>query len=192
MTQQLEAPPAAPPTLDAFIRVYQYDLAAQAEAVAALDGWTKHTWYNASTRTMHSEAEKELDVRHIGDQPALFKDLTDVLVDAVGRYCKELMTGASVTACSNVRLNRYPQGSVMRAHADHIHSLFDGQAKGIPAISIVGNLNGGYTGGELVLCGRPYALKPGEVIVWPSCFLYPHEVLEITEGTRYSFVSWAW
>ncbi len=192
MTQQLEAPPAPAQTLDSYIRLYDYDLSAEATTIAALEGWTKHQWYNAATQSSHSEPEKELDVRHVADHPALFKALTDVVVDAVTRYSRELMGHAQVTACSTVRLNRYPVGSVMRPHADHIHTLFDGQAKGIPALSIVGNLNDGYEGGELVLCGKPYALKAGQVLVWPSCFLYPHEVLEITAGTRYSFVSWAW
>jgi predicted 2-oxoglutarate/Fe(II)-dependent dioxygenase YbiX len=192
VTQQLEAPPAPAQTLDGYIRLYNYDLSAEATAVAALEGWTKHQWYNPATQHSHSEAEKELDVRPVDDQPELFKALTDVVVDAVMRYSRELMAHAQVTACSNVRLNRYPVGSVMRPHTDHIHTLFDGQAKGIPALSIVGNLNDGYEGGDLVLCGKPYALKAGQVLVWPSCFLYPHEVLEITAGTRYSFVSWAW
>ena len=32
--------------------------------------------------------------------------------------------------------------------------------------------------------------SPGRCIIWPSNFMYPHEVRETTKGTRYSFVSW--
>jgi hypothetical protein len=32
----------------------------------------------------------------------------------------------------------------------------------------------------------------GDVIIFPSTFLYPHKVNEVKKGIRYSFVSWAW
>lgn len=175
-----------------YVRVFDYDLSAQAREIQTLPDWRKHEWYNATTGKMHSEKTKELDVRDIDDKPDVFNALADALVDAAKRYANELMTHASINALSKVRLNRYPIGSVMRIHSDHIHTLFDGQAKGIPAISLVGVLNDDYEGGDLIICGQPYRLKPGQIIVWPSCFLYPHEVTEITAGTRYSFVSWAW
>ena len=34
-------------------------------------------------------------------------------------------------------------------------------------------------------------LKTGDILMFPSNFMYPHEVTECTKGTRYSFVSWA-
>ena len=39
----------------------------------------------------------------------------------------------------------------MRKHFDHIHSIFDGQYKGIPVLSFIGILNNNYLGGELVI-----------------------------------------
>ena len=33
--------------------------------------------------------------------------------------------------------------------------------------------------------------KSNRMIVWPSNFLYPHAVKPVTEGIRYSIVSWA-
>jgi len=35
-------------------------------------------------------------------------------------------------------------------------------------------------------------LKQGDVIIFPSIFLYPHTVETITKGNRYSFVRWGW
>lgn len=175
-----------------YVRIYDYDLSAQAREIQALPDWRKHVWYNPTTDRSHSEETKELDVRGIDDKPEVFKALTDCIVFSAKQYATELIAHATVNAVSNVRLNRYPKGTVMRPHADHIHTLFDGQARGIPVISLVGVLNDDYKGGDLIICSQPYRLKPGQIIVWPSCFLYPHEVTEITEGTRYSFVSWAW
>ncbi len=35
-------------------------------------------------------------------------------------------------------------------------------------------------------------LKAGEIMIFPSNFLYPHRVDLVTKGTRYSYVSWTW
>ena len=92
-----------------------------------------------------------------------------------------------------VRFNRYHTDTNMKLHCDHINSLFDGERKGVPILSIVGSLNNDYEGGELVFwTDKVVELKAGEIMIFPSNFLYPHEVRMVTKGTRYSFVSWAW
>jgi predicted 2-oxoglutarate/Fe(II)-dependent dioxygenase YbiX len=35
-----------------------------------------------------------------------------------------------------------------------------------------------------------YNLKKGSVLMFPSNFMYPHEILEVTKGTRYSIITW--
>ena len=45
--------------------------------------------------------------------------------------------------------------------------------------------------GDLIICNQSMILKTGDICIFPSCFLYPHEVTELKKGTRYSFVSWA-
>jgi len=79
----------------------------------------------------------------------------------------------------------------MRVHYDHIQSIFDGNAKGIPIISIVGLLNDNYEGGEFMCRGKEVKLARGDILLFPSNFIYPHGVSDLTKGTRYSFVSWA-
>ena len=37
---------------------------------------------------------------------------------------------------------------------------------------------------------KEYKLKAGEVIIFPSNFLYPHKVNPVSKGTRYTFISW--
>jgi predicted 2-oxoglutarate/Fe(II)-dependent dioxygenase YbiX len=34
--------------------------------------------------------------------------------------------------------------------------------------------------------------KAGDLIIFPSIFLYPHLVKPVKKGTRYSFVSWCY
>lgn len=94
---------------------------------------------------------------------------------------------------SLVRFNRYDKKCRMRTHCDHIRTLFDGERKGLPMLTILGSLNNNYSGGEFVMWdSEKVELKAGQVMVFPSNFLYPHKIDPITKGTRYSFVSWAW
>ena len=43
----------------------------------------------------------------------------------------------------------------------------------------------------MIVRDKEFDLKTGVIIIMPSCFMYPHEVTEVTKGTRHSFVSWA-
>ena len=91
------------------------------------------------------------------------------------------------------RFNRYTKGQSLYNHCDHIHDIFDGQRKGIPKLSCVGVLNEDFKGGEFVMFeDEIIQTKPGDIIVFPSMFLFPHKVNEVTEGTRYTFASWCW
>ena len=71
--------------------------------------------------------------------------------------------------------------------------MFDGQMKGIPTLTALGSLNNDYTGGKFIMFDdMEIEMKAGQIMVFPSNFLYPHKVTEIFEGTRYTFVSWVW
>jgi predicted 2-oxoglutarate/Fe(II)-dependent dioxygenase YbiX len=79
----------------------------------------------------------------------------------------------------------------MANHVDHIRSIFDGNNKGIPVISVVGLLNDNFIGGELIFNDEhTIKLKQGDILLFPSNFIYKHRVNNIEEGIRYSFVSW--
>jgi len=81
----------------------------------------------------------------------------------------------------------------MAEHCDHISSLFDGKIKGIPMLSVVGQLNEDFEGGEFVMWGdKVIEFESGDLIIFPSNFVYPHRVEPVTKGSRYSYVSWAY
>lgn len=178
--------------LSSAIKTYHFDTRKILDLARALPEWRKHSWYNSTDGSFRSEETKELDVITPGlDWPG-FALCSDIICASLASYCQELMAYARINRFSPVRINRYETGTLMRIHSDHIHSLFDGQSKGIPVLSIVANLNDDYEGGAFIINGKELPLAAGEVVVFPSCFLYPHEVTEVTKGTRYSFVSWAW
>ena len=53
-------------------------------------------------------------------------------------------------------------------------------------------LNDDFEGGEFALFDREIQLKPkkGSVLVFPSNFMYPHEICPVTKNTRYSIITW--
>jgi predicted 2-oxoglutarate/Fe(II)-dependent dioxygenase YbiX len=53
-------------------------------------------------------------------------------------------------------------------------------------------LNDDYEGGEFAFFDREIAIRcgKGEVIMFPSNFMYPHEIMPVISGTRYSIITW--
>lgn len=93
---------------------------------------------------------------------------------------------------SSPKYIRYSTGHSMPKHCDHIHDIFT-DVRGVPVVSVIGVLNSDFEGGELVLLDNStFDLKQGDIIVFPSNFLFPHEVKTITNGRRYSFASFVW
>ena len=81
----------------------------------------------------------------------------------------------------------------MSKHIDHIQSIFTGDIRGIPILSIVCVLNDDYQGGKFIMFDDyEIKFKAGDLIIFPSVFLYPHLVKPVKKGTRYSFVSWVY
>ena len=39
---------------------------------------------------------------------------------------------------------------------------------------------------------REIKLNAGDLVIFPSNFLYPHKISPVTDGVRYSYVSWGW
>jgi predicted 2-oxoglutarate/Fe(II)-dependent dioxygenase YbiX len=158
--------------------------------------WRPHSWYNNVQGTFGSEETKELDVQNITAEHQQL--LTPFMIQAGASYnakyhfeCERTMQ--IMNKFSAIRFNRYSPGQIMRQHHDHIASLFSGDEKGIPVLSFILNLNDDYEGADLVFWeDYKVPLGKGDIIMFPSLFLFPHMVTEATKGKRYSAVSWAW
>ena len=158
--------------------------------------WTKHSWYNYAGNQYSSHKEKELDVLNTNQtlQDTLGPFIYQALQEYMVKYGKQTDDSIKsfVRTFTPVRFNRYQTGTMMREHYDHIHSIFDGQRKGIPILSILGVLNEGYEGGEFWFAGlQEVKMRAGDIVLFPSNFMYPHEVKKVTKGERYTFVAWA-
>ena len=126
------------------------------------------------------------------------EELMAILHFTIKDYLTELNVDyfTSWNGYSQPRYNRYTKSDECKMHCDHIHSLFttaeDPDPKGVPILSLVCLLNDDFTGGEFVIGKKTINLTSGDVVAFPSNFMFPHKVNTIKNGERYSFVSWVW
>lgn len=159
--------------------------------------WSRHTYLNNKTfQDTSINDNKELDVSY-GDNLTYNKKLHQITWKALEKYIVIDKLGGETfdgwSGFSKIRFNRYKKDQIMSKHQDHIKSLFTGNIRGIPILSIVGVLNDDYKGGEFIMFDDyEIKFKAGDLIIFPSVFLYPHLVKPVKEGIRYSFVSWCY
>lgn len=156
--------------------------------------WQESHFYNARTNTsgpVSGEREFVNSYSSIASHDSLMSTIHQVIGTYINEVGFEWFTGWE--GFSAPRWNRYHENKVMKEHCDHIHSLFEGERKGIPMLSVLGMVNDNYTGGELVMFQDQYLkFSKGDIVVFPSNFLFPHRVEPVTSGIRQSFVSWVW
>ena len=164
------------------------------------EAWKKHFWYSRGTDSMETPAgDNEPEVFEKNMFSKNIVKINDLIVknlhSAITEYVKILNLDwfLGCDESSAIKFIRYFPGQTMQRHCDHIQSLFDGKRKGIPILSIIGLLNDDYEGGELIMCeDKKLDIKKGDLIIFPSNFLYPHKITPVTKGVRYSYVSWVW
>ena len=120
------------------------------------------------------------------------KILQETLIKSTRIYDEHVpLFRMGIDLATEIKIHRYEVGNCIERHRDHIHSIFDGEKKGIPVLSFVGLLSDDFEGGEFIMFDDyKVDLEAGDIVMFPSCFLYPHQVTTVTKGTRYSFVAW--
>jgi len=86
---------------------------------------------------------------------------------------------------SGYELLRYETGQFYTQHVDS----FKARPR---AVSCSFALNDDYVGGEFGFFDRELVVKApkGGAVLFPSNFMYPHEIMPVTSGTRYSIITW--
>ncbi|MHA2403976.1 MAG: 2OG-Fe(II) oxygenase family protein [Candidatus Kariarchaeaceae archaeon] len=86
---------------------------------------------------------------------------------------------------SGYELLKYEEGDFYIEHTDS----FKEQPR---ALTVIVSMNNAYEGGEVALFNRElvYKLDAGDVIMFPSNFMYPHEIMPVKSGTRFSIITW--
>ncbi len=123
--------------------------------------------------------EKNLDVR---------KNLDNVVFESVRKVISnynDIVPTFRIDIDTGYQLLRYKEGEFYTQHTDS----FKEQQR---SLSCSIQLNEDYDGGEFALFDREIMIrtKPGSAIVFPSNFMYPHEIMPVIKGTRYSIITW--
>lgn len=155
--------------------------------------WEPHYWHNMEGKFVDQNADPDT----INDYE-IEKLLIPYINQALNNYLEQVkphaneVQGTWVKTFCHLKFNRYSETADLKPHFDHITDLFGGNA-GIPVLSVVGLLNDDFEGGEFrFFQEHEVALKAGDIIIFPSCFPYVHEVMPITKGYRHSYIVWAW
>ena len=148
--------------------------------------WKKSTFSNAYKNLGTSKVE--MSEFWIAPQMWGYKTIQKGFETAVNDYVKE-HNRIKIQEYTHFRINCYAKGGFMKEHIDNIH-YSHGQKQGYPHLTSLIFLNDDYEGGEFVLCGEPLEKKKGSAVVFPSNFMYPHEVKQVTKGDRYSVMTW--
>jgi hypothetical protein len=123
--------------------------------------------------------QKNLEIRQKIDS-CIF----DCASKAIQEY-KNIFSKCGIEQDNGYELLKY---GVNGFYVEHIDSFKDRPR----AVSCSFILNDGYEGGEFAFFDRELKYKPkkGSCIMFPSNFMYPHEIMPVTSGTRYSIITW--
>lgn len=116
-------------------------------------------------------------------------DLNAILMETIDFY-KRTYPLCNVTKVIDSQFLRYGPGGKFNAHIDSYSST-------LRTLSVSVILNDNFNGGEFAFFDKTgkkelHTIKPvqGDIIVFPSNFMYPHAVHPVKFGTRYAIVSW--
>jgi len=154
----------------------------------------QHQFYDEINK-VHKTLSGNQELDTINYIPTTYKIFMDTIFESLKKYMKhiDLPYFNGWSGYSQIRWNRYKENRKMAEHCDHIQSLFDGDRKGVPTLSCLGCLNDDYEGGDLVFFGdKIVEFKRGDLLIFPSNFLYPHRVEPVKSGVRWSYISWVW
>ena len=149
----------------------------------------KPSTYSSTTgKIKNSEERVKMDDVWFKEGEPYFKEIFNGFSDVIKNYQREHKDCRIQKHCG-FRLNKYSEGGFMSRHVDNIHHSH-GQEYGYPQVSALLFLNDNYKGGEFIVSDAEYNPKQGSAIIFPSNFMFHHEVKIIKKGTRYSIVTW--
>ena len=119
---------------------------------------------------------------------SLRRELDDRLFESVSSVSKkyqEEFKHYSINVDTGYQLLRYKEGQFYTQHTDS----FITQQRSLSCSLI---LNDDYEGGEFCFWDGTMMHRPpkGAALVFPSNFMYPHEIRKVTKGERYSIITW--
>jgi len=114
----------------------------------------------------------------------LDEDLYICASNAINEY-RKIFPDVASEIDTGYDLLRYKEGQFYTQHTDS----FKHQQRSVSCSFL---LNDNYDGGEFAFFDREIVIKgsKGSIIMFPSNFMFPHEVMPVISGTRYSIITW--
>ncbi len=114
---------------------------------------------------------------------SLWQDLYDVKLPAVQDYSR-MYNINNLKYWEAFNFIKYGPGQHFKEHHDHGYSYNC-------TLSLVGYPNDDYEGGELYFRLQNIKVKAdaGDLFIFPSNFMYPHQAMPVHSGTKYSIVT---
>lgn len=180
--------------LENFIQIFD-DILPEDECRLILDEYIDSScWQHATTREgLYQDVRNCMEIPIssdyiINENFHVRKNLDHIIFKGVEKAIKKytsIFKSFNIDVDTGYQLLRYDEGGFYSQHTD---SFKEQQRSLSCAIQLNDDYDGGYFSffdGEL-----SYKLNKGSAILFPSNFMYPHEITPITRGTRYSIITW--
>ena len=130
---------------------------------------------------------KKQDIRRDDKESNELRDIWqncyDSMYQAVSDYCYKYNL-VELQYWEAMNFIKYNIGQHFEEHTDHGFSYN-------ATVSMVAYINDDFKGGELYFRLQDLLYKPeaGDLIIFPSNFMYPHKAMAVTDGIKYSIVT---
>lgn len=123
--------------------------------------------------------EKNKDLRSKLDQ-----DIFNSSSKCIAKYNNKF-PHCKIEEDSGYELLKYDEDEFYTEHTDS----FKARPRAVSCSFI---LNNDFEGGEFAFFNKKlkYKLNKGDALMFPSNFMYPHEIMPVTKGTRFSIITW--
>lgn len=129
---------------------------------------------NKKNKVFKTEYEEDLE--------SIWQDVYDRQKPIIDQYCSKY--NMVMNYWESMNFIKYGPGQHFQEHSDHGYSY-------ICTVSIVSYLNDDYEGGELLFNKLNIKHKPkiGDMLVFPSTYLFSHTALPVQSGLKYSIAT---
>jgi predicted 2-oxoglutarate/Fe(II)-dependent dioxygenase YbiX len=145
------------------------------------EGMVNKNIRNCSTISM---SDSNVINRNYESRKYIDENIHTSLLKGIDQY-KSLFPNLAPDIDTGYELLRYKTGEFYSTHTDS----FKQQQR---SVSCSISLNDDFVGGEFAFFDREIMIRlmKGSVVMFPSNFMYPHEIMPVIEGTRYSIITW--
>ena len=182
--------------LDNYIKVYN-DVISQEFCDEIISEYSGEDWIPGTINDFKITEYRKCDVVYLSNKKIIKKNqekrkkiddkIFDIFDKMMEKYFEEFdsLKYINVEGDTGYMLLRYNTDDYVCEHVD-THS---GQHRTLSCSLI---LNDDYEGGEISFFNNKYKpmLMRGDLLIFPSGFAYPHQVLPVKSGIRYSIVTW--